>query len=187
MTSLAPTRVTPEQFAAMADADRYELVCGELVERHGGSRASQVGAQFIVHVGGAIRHGDLPYIYSGADGGFQCFAEVLPEDPGRVLIPDCAVISRSRLPVFPDTGWVTLAPDLVLEVVSPNDIAEQVEAKAWLWLRAGVRLVWVAYPASRTVHVYRRGGEYTVGPGDTLDGGDVLPGFSVPVDELFRV
>jgi Uma2 family endonuclease len=79
-----------------------------------------------------------------------------------------------------------IPPDLAVEVVSPNDTAEEVESKRLAFLRAGVSLLWVIYPESRTVHVYRKGGSAAaLEEGDDLTAEDVLPGFVCKVADLF--
>jgi Uma2 family endonuclease len=104
-----------------------------------------------------------------------------------VRAPDLAFVCRERLP--PENqprGFWEIAPDLVVEVVSPNDTRAEIQLKVREWIEAGVRLVWVVYPDSRTVEVIRTlldREELTAD--DTLDGGDVLPGFSCAVAELF--
>ena len=93
MTSPAMTRFSAKAFADMPDAGRYDLICGELVERQMSARSSQVGRRMNYRVDAAIERDGLPFISTGPDGGFQCFADVLPEDPGRVLFPDGAATS----------------------------------------------------------------------------------------------
>ena len=79
-----------------------------------------------------------------------------------------------------------MVPDLVVEVVSPNDTRREVAAKARIWLRYDVRLVWVVLPQTRSVDVYRPGHAVeTLSDQDTLDGLDVLPGFTCPVSAVF--
>ena len=108
-------------------------------------------------------------------------------DPDTVREPDVAFFSAERLP--PDvsvTGYAEVAPELAIEVRSPNDSRPQVRAKAQMWLSHGVRLVWVAHPDTRTIDVYAAGAAVTtLGEGDTLDGGDVLPGFTCAVSAVF--
>ena len=78
------------------------------------------------------------------------------------------------------------APDLVVEVVSPSDTIREVNDKAFMWLGHGVRLVWLVYPETRTVDVYRSGRAVTtLTEDDSLDGLDVLPGFTCAVSEVF--
>jgi Uma2 family endonuclease len=103
--------------------------------------------------------------------------------------PDVAFVSALKWPLekpFPDTDPWPVVPDLAVEVISPNDLAEEVFAKVKEYLEAGVRLIWVIFPKLGWVHVYEsltqvRG--LTVA--DNLEGGNVLPGFSLPLRELF--
>jgi Uma2 family endonuclease len=129
-----------------------------------------------------VRQHGLGFALCGDGNGY----ELWPNRP-RVRKPDVAFIARGRLPgdVLPD-GWATIAPDFVVEVVSPNDDAEDLMAKAMEWLGVGVRLVWVVYLKSRTVLVLRPGGVAAwVGAGGQLSGEDVLPNFTCPIDEVF--
>jgi Uma2 family endonuclease len=82
-------------------------------------------------------------------------------------------------------GFARLAPDLVAEVVSPGQARSRMDVKARLYIASGVRLVWVVWPEARTVDVWREAGTTSLSEGDTLDGGDVLPGLAIPVRDLF--
>jgi Uma2 family endonuclease len=95
-------------------------------------------------------------------------------------------VAKARIPAegLPD-GFIPFAPDLVLEVVSPNDSANEVQDKVLEYLRYGTRMVLVAYPKSRTLTVHKSAGTKVLGVDDIFDGGDVLPGFSVRVGEIF--
>ncbi|SNS29837.1 Putative restriction endonuclease [Geodermatophilus pulveris] len=95
-----------------------------------------------------------------------------------------AFVRADRVPDADTSGFPALAPDLVVEVVSPSDRATQVTAEALEWLHAGVRLVWVVDPETRTVTAYRPDGVRVLRGEDTLDGGDVLPGSGLPLAEL---
>jgi Uma2 family endonuclease len=89
-------------------------------------------------------------------------------------------------PLSSEDGWVRVIPDLVVEVVSSGDRASEVGEKVQMWLDAGVRLIWVARPAQRTIDIYRPDvSVLTLGGGDTLDGYDVVPGFTAPVSQVF--
>jgi Uma2 family endonuclease len=111
----------------------------------------------------------------------------LERDPDTVREPDVAFFSVEKVPPgIRVTGYSETAPDLVAEVVSPNASKREVRDKAWMWLNHGVRLVWIVDPATRTVDVYRPGRPVsTLGEDTTLDGADVLPGFSCEVSTLF--
>lgn len=108
-------------------------------------------------------------------------------DPDTVREPDIAFTSAERCPLDTRvTGYAEVVPDLVVEIVSPNDNRREVHDKALLWLSHGVRLVWVVHPDTRTVDVHREGGAFAaLGEADSLDGMDVLPGFSCTVSAVF--
>lgn len=113
---------------------------------------------------------------------------ILHTDPdGRdvVLAPDVGFIVKARATAEPSRKYVPLAPDLAVEVVSPNDKAEEIHLKVNKYLQYGTRLVWVAYPETHTVVVHTTSGARTLAENDTLDGGDVLPGFTLRVGEIF--
>jgi Uma2 family endonuclease len=83
--------------------------------------------------------------------------------------------------------FLELAPDLAVEVVSPSDSANAVHEKVLEYLSAGVQLVWVVHPIQRTVTVYSEGPvAHVLSEGDTLNGGDLLPGFSLAVADIFE-
>jgi Uma2 family endonuclease len=118
-----------------------------------------------------------------ADSGYQCF----PHDPGLVRKPDVSFVRRGRFPgdVLPK-GWATIPPDLAVEVVSPNDRAYELDEKLGDYRKVDVPLVWVIYPESRTVMVYRRDGSVSLLlEDDELSGEDVIPGFRCPIREIF--
>ncbi len=119
---------------------------------------------------------------TGSDAGV-----LLETDPDTVREPDIAYFSVERLPLdAANPGFSQVAPDLVVEVSSPSDSHREINDKAMMWLRHGVRLVWVMHPATRTVEVHHREARGpTLVDGDTLDGGDVLPGFTCAVRDIF--
>ena len=100
--------------------------------------------------------------------------------------PDFAFIQQSRLPgAVSAPRWVPVMPDLVVEVVSSGDRPAEIADKVTMWLDAGVRMALVVTPGARTIDVHHPGQPLlTLRDGDTLDGGDVLPGFSAPVSHL---
>jgi Uma2 family endonuclease len=114
---------------------------------------------------------------------------LLASDPDTVRAPDVAFVSRERVEEAGRvTGYWPGAPDLVVEVVSPNDTHAQVTEKALAWLEADCRMVLVADPERRAVTVYRSRSEIrilTAEVGDVIDGGEVVPGWKLPVAELF--
>ncbi len=112
---------------------------------------------------------------------------ILSSDPATVRAPDVGFIAKARLMGPSSERYFPGAPDLAVEVISPNDKAAAIHDKVIDYLRAGTQLVWVVYPDSKTVMVYRPAADahlYTAN--ETLDGGNVLPGLSLPVTEIFK-
>ena len=165
------------------DGHRYELVEGELKvmtpasPRHG-RIAMRLGSLIEQHV---RQHG-LGVVYA-AETGFQ-----LREDPDTVRAADAAFVAKSHIPPEGEPeGYWSIAPDLVVEVISPSDSASALQSKVADWLRAGCRLVWVVYPDTQTVVEHRSPTEVRMLTGDqALEGGDVLPGFACGVSEIFE-
>ena len=167
---------------AGAPFERWELIDGELIEMSpSGSIASKLGARFVIHLGNYVLPRRLGEVYDAA-GGFVPF-------PGRDLVraADAAFVRADRLPSEAEqAGFLRLAPDLVVEVISPSDRLPDVLAKVGLWLEAGVRLLWLVDPPAHTVTVYEPGREpRVIGVGDELDGEPVLPGFRLAMADLF--
>lgn len=114
---------------------------------------------------------------------------VLSREPATVRVPDVSFVARERIPAagLPAGAWL-IPPDLAVEVVSPTDRLREIEDKVQDYLAAGVRLIWVVRPEARTVVVHTvDNAPDERAAADTLDGADVLPGFGVPIAELFRV
>lgn len=171
-----------EQLARSHDLGRCELVRGELVmmsptgEEHGWIAAILTG-----HLMAWVRPRDLGRVY-GAEAGF-----VIGHDPDTVRAPDVSFVRAERLGSTPSKGFLQGPPDLAVEVVSPNDRAGEVLAKVHQWLDVGCRAVWLVDPESRMVTVYRsRTQIVALALSDQLTGEDLLPGFSLPVAEIFK-
>lgn len=181
MSTAVETRYTPEDLLAMPDGKSYELVDGQLVERHMGAQSSEVGGELYFRLRQFSREHDRGIVWP-ADNGFQCF----PHAPGLVRKPDVSFVKKGRLPreVSP-VGWVKIRPDLVGEVISPNDTVEQLEEKLSDYRRVEVPLIWVIYPETRMARVFRPGRPIVeLGEDDELSGEDVLPGFRCPLREI---
>ena len=177
----AAVRITPEELLEMPDSVRYELVNGKLVEREMGARSSWIGGQVLRLIGNFADERKIGWAFN-SDASYQCFA-----DPSKVRRPDTSFIRTGRLPgeQFPE-GHCPIAPDLAVEVVSPNDNGNDIEEKLAEYLEAGVSLVWVFYPRTRSVHVYRSNGHpERLTEEHLLRGEEVLPGFSCMVSECF--
>ncbi|HSQ57318.1 MAG TPA: Uma2 family endonuclease [Gemmata sp.] len=178
--------ITPEEFYRMGDAARgYELVNGEMRVMDMSAQSCWVGGQLHLHLGNYARTVTPGWAFP-PETGYRCFAE----DRSLVRKPDASWIALSRMTrdQYEEEGFIEVVPDLVAEVISPNDSAPDVEEKIALWLTSGVHLVWEVYPGSQTVRVHRNKQPIAVlVAGDTLTAPDILPGFAVPVAELFRV
>ena len=120
-------------------------------------------------------------VVATAETGFQ-----ISSNPDTVRAPDVAFVRTERIPSGGVKGFFPGPPDLAVEVVSPSDRTEAVAAKAQDWLLAGAVCVWVIDPEDRTVTIHQsRNKNVVLTSTDTLDGGDLLPGFSLPVDKVF--
>jgi Uma2 family endonuclease len=173
---------TPEDLLALPDGDRYELVNGNLVERIVGSKTSLIGGELFGLLRDYIKQQKLGSIWPG-DNTYQCF----PHAPNRVRRPDVSFIKEGRLPDgHAADGHERVVPDLVAEVLSPNDLAYDIDERIEDYLRAGVRLLWLVSPATGTVQVYRLDGSGTrLRESGELTGEDVVPGFHCRVSDLF--
>jgi Uma2 family endonuclease len=161
---------------------RQELIGGILYEMEPpgalhGVIAAEVGALLAAH---ARRYG-LGRVFA-AETGFH-----IRSDPDTVRAADATFVAQARIEATGiPAGYWPGPPDLAIEVVSPSDRGPQVEAKALDWLDAGARAVVVLDPPNRTAVLYRPASDAeTLVLGDTLDLDDVVPGFAVPVADLF--
>jgi len=180
----APSRLmTIEEFERLPDGNvRRELIRGEVIEMTpSGAEHSAIGLNVAAELRRAARASGRGRAF-GSNCGF-----ILLEDPPTVREPDAAFVRVERLPsgrvpksFFPG------APDLAVEVMSPDDAATEVRAKVGEYFAAGTQIVWVVYPDEREVYVYRSPAEIeVVGMGGTLTADPVLPGLSLPVAEIF--
>lgn len=179
----APARHTPADLLRMPDGDRYELVDGTLVERVRSTWSSYVAGRVYGRIDAHSQANSLGWVLPEGTS-YQC----LPDTPSRVRWADVSFIRQGRLSLEQATaeGHLSIAPDLAVEVVSPNDLAYDIDAKVQEFLRAGAQLVWVVNPTVRTVEVHRPRGTGTIlREEDDLDGGDVLSGFVCRVGDLF--
>ena len=149
------------------------------MEKALGFEASVVGvaiASILGHFVSSRRVG----LISGADG-FFCL-------PSSTRAPDVAFLSRDRLPNgrFPEQAYPQLAPNLVVEVLSPGNTRAEMARKRMEYFLAGVELIWMVDCPNRSVAIYTSPTEFVVvGEADTIDGGTVLPGFSCAVADFF--
>ena len=179
---MAPaTSMTAEELLRLNLPDRRtELVKGVLVVREpAGYRHGEVAMNLGTVIHEFVRRHKLGRVLA-AETGFKLFA-----NPDTVRAPDVAFVRADRVPDPPPTGFAAMAPDLAVEVLSPDDRPGEVLEKVGDWLNAGVRLAWVVDPVRNVVRVYRADGTEThLAAGDTLDGEDVLPGFSCRLTDV---
>lgn len=159
-----------------------ELVRGRLVVREPpGTQHGRVQSNLNVLLGSFVRTHRLGAVF-GQDTGFR-----IASNPDTVRAPDLAFVRQDRVGLIPSRGYAALAPDLVAEILSPDDRPGEVLAKVGEWLAAGVQLAWVIDPDRRTAEVYRSDASIvTLASDDQLDGEPVVPGFSCAVADLFE-
>jgi Uma2 family endonuclease len=157
-----------------------ELVDGVLVEKVMGAYESLVAANLIRLIGSFVASRKLGSVLGEAG--------MLRLAPGLIRIPDVAFLSKDKFPGgrFPrDAAW-SLAPDLAVEVLSKGNTDKEMTEKLHDYFNAGTRLVWYVDPSKRQVQAFTSpSSSHIVGQGQTLDGGDVLPGFELSLKELF--
>lgn len=182
MTATSTTRMTPDDLLRMPDDGwRYELIDGELHRRSAnGLTEGGVAATLLYRLSTAVRAGGFGVAWPSV-------GYVLTEDPPTVLGPSVSVLRADRVPPRELwSGYARVPPDHAVDVVVPSDSYGEIARKVRIYLQAGVRLVWIVDPLSRTVTVHHpdRTARMLV-EGEALDGEDVVPGFALPVAEVF--
>lgn len=193
MTDIAieNTLMTVEEFEEFADAPqnaehRFELIYGEIIEKV----PTEEHAVTASNISGFIWNYNRQHKLGGR-------VAVEPRhrvegDNHNARLPDVAYTSASRLLPLTKKGSVPQMPDLAIEIQSPNDRPHEMREKAVYYLRNGARLVWLAYPTTKTVEVCTLNADGTLNiqvlkTEDTLTGGEVLPGFTIAVGAIFEV
>ena len=175
--------VTAEELLRMPDDGyRYELVRGELRKMApAGHLHGRIAINVTTPLDRHVRAHTLGTVYA-AETGFK-----LASNPDIVRAPDLAFIRRERVEAVGDVeGYWPGAPDLAVEVISPSDTYAEVQEKVFDWIEAGTQMVILVMPRKRAVTVYRSLTDIVMlTEHDTLDGGDVVPGWKIPVRELF--
>jgi Uma2 family endonuclease len=176
------TATERDVLAAMRRSDRlYELVDGTLVEKAMGLSESMIALLVSRRIGNFAEEHDLG-IPAGADGTVRLLK-------GLVRAPDVSFFCWDKLPgrVLPTEPIPDLFPDLAVEVLSEANTPEEMERKLREYFLAGVRLVWIIDPRRRLAEVYTSpdAPAATLDETQSLNGGNVLPGFTLPLAELF--
>lgn len=176
------TLLTLDQFYSLPEDPkvRRELLDGRLIELFRPQpEHAFVAGQIAYLLGDRISSAGLEYFF-GSESEFELNA-------GSILVPDVYLVRKDRFAAMARRyGTLIGYPDLAVEVVSPNDNAADLDSKTEAYLRAGVHSVWVVYPKSRTLLVWRALNDVRrLAAGDVLEEPELLPGFRVPVENLF--
>lgn len=173
--------MTMEQFRAMDESDEwlYELDDGMLVREPRPKRPHGTALSLLAHslTGYALDHGGIVVTDTGV---------VLQEHPPRVFGPDLAYFREDPASYGERDGWITRAPDLAVEVISPSNRAAAMKRKIRKYFESGAEEVWVVYPSTRSVELHLATGEIRALDEDDVITGDVVPGFELPVSAIFR-
>jgi Uma2 family endonuclease len=174
---------TAEQLFQAPELGPCELLRGELIMM---SPAGSEHGMIVAEIAGILRDFVKPRglgVVLGAETGFR-----ISSNPDTVLAPDVAFLQASRIAGGLPKGYFPGAPDLAVEVLSPNDRYSEVFTKVQNWLNAGCTSVWVVDPKTQAVMIYRADQTGAIlGASDTLTGGELLPGFSTPVAGIFTM
>ncbi len=165
-----------------SDGVRGELIRGVLCKTMpAGHRHGSIVANLVGELRAFVKPKRLGWLVASDSGVW------LERDPDTVREPDVAFTSAEKIPLDAEIpGYAEVVPELVVEVASPSDTRSSVHDKAQMWLRHGVRLVWVVHPDTRTVDAHREDGTVeTLRGDDSLDGLDVLPGFVCAISAIF--
>lgn len=179
----AASLMTADKLARLPDdGNRYELVEGRLLQMPPASFLSSVVAATILRIVSNFVVQHRLGVCAGADGGVR-----LRSEPDTVRAPDVSFVRAERIPAGGlVAGYWPGAPDLAVEVLSPSDRYPEVQRKVQEYLDAGTRLVWVVDPESRTATAFHPDGRSSfLSEDDALDGEDVLPGFRLPLSEVW--
>lgn len=182
--SVGAKLVTAEEFLKVpSENGRMELIEGDVVTMTpGGEEHGNLIFKVTIPVGAFIEQRNLGRCY-GAETGF-----IVHRDPDTVRAPDFSFVSKQKLHGRGLLkGFIPGAPDLAVEVVSPDDSLVEVEDKVVQWLAAGSEQVWVINPRRKSVSIYTSPTQVRIlTVDDQLDGGTLLPGFTYPVAKLFE-
>ena len=176
------TEVDLIRFLEAADKRLYELIDRTLVEKAVGMRESMIAAKLIQHLANHAEERDLGLV-AGADGPYRLVA-------GLVRLPDVSFIRWQDMPneELPDEKLSSLSASLVVEVLSGSNTAAEIARKRDQFFGHGCKLFWVVDPETRSVEVFTSLNRVRyLTETDTLDGGKLLPGFSIPVADLFSL
>jgi Uma2 family endonuclease len=179
---IMPVLLEPDDLLRLPDGDHYELIDGVPKEKEMGAKADEIGVSLCAFLVNFVRPQRLGHVF-GPKTGYVCF----PENPKRLRQPDVSFIAAGRLDGDEaPAGHIKVAPDIAAEIISPNNLYEEIETKVAEYRSVGVKLIWIITPETRTVLIRRLDGSCDeVGATGQLSGEDVLPGFTCAVADLF--
>ena len=157
-----------------------ELIRGRLIVREPpGTRHGAIAANLCYFLTDFVRRNSLGSVFA-QDTGFK-----IETNPDTVRAPDVAYLTKDRMAAVARRGYAAVAPDLIAEIVSPDDRPGELLAKVAAWLNAGTLLAWVIDPDRAEARIYRPDGSVaTIDMAGSIDGEGVLPGFSCPLREI---
>lgn len=187
--SVRERSLTSEAFWEIAQRERrsgrvLELSKGRVIETSpSGGEHGEIGAHLLILLGNFIRERGLGRLTTAETG------YILAKSPegDTVRAPDIGFISAKRAPEPLPRGFVPFAPDLVVEIMSPHDRAEDINDKINDYLQAGVGMIVIVSPSSKTVRVETPNDSKRLTIEEVWDGGDVLPGFRLPIRDIFAL
>jgi Uma2 family endonuclease len=171
-----------EEFIAQADNKErlFELIDGEIVEKVVTQEHGAIAARIVVRLGGFVEANKLGLVMIEVN-------HKKPDDEHNERIPDVAFTSTARL-LKVERGAVPQMPDLAIEIKSPNDRYVEMRNKAAYYIENGARMVWLIFPEKRLVEVYQPEIDVEIlNENDTIDGGELLPGFTLAVKDIFAM
>lgn len=185
MSTVEQIGITAAEFLDRDECKSFELVDGELLGKTIGGESSHIAALLIAYLGQVVLKDDLGHVF-GSDCGFQCFGSTTG-DENRVRRPDVSFVAKGRLDQSQyQAGFISVVPDLAVEVVSPNDKASELNSKLEEYLQAGVQQVWILQPTTKTIDIHASDGSVRrLHSDETLTAEPMIPGFECPVSNLF--
>lgn len=177
------SRLTADDLLGMPDEDNFELIDGELRELRRTMESSWIGGAFLRKLGDCVDARKLGWIFGGGLG-IRCF----PHDTERVRRPNVSVYLLERLPrLSSEPEYTRISPDLVVEVATAYDTADDVDCRVSDWLAADVDEIWDVLPSSQTVTLHRPSESARMYRADDELESNVIPGFRCRVGDLFPV
>lgn len=183
MTAELLEEITEEHLQQMLDETRGEYIHGEVVEKTMGAESEYIGSRLLSILFAFVDDHRLGRVF-GSQTGYRCF----PNERKRIRKPDVSFIAASRpeSAELPQGDW-TIAPDLAVEIISPHDKYVEIEEKVADYRLAGVKLIWIVNPSTKSIVIRRLDRTCAEIDGDaTLEGEDVVPGFTLPLARLFE-